>query len=417
VSAGTPVRTVPRADRFSVGDLLVEATTDLSARPSRLVMTLLGTVIGVAALVLTLGFAQTTADQLSRQFNAFAATQLVAGPERAQTGGGRSVAAAQLPWDAVERLQRLAGVESAAVVAEVGLPEGATVTAVPVNDPSQAATAAPRVFAASALLLDTVEGEVVTGRMFDAGHDRRGDRVAVLGARAADRLGVTRVDTQPSIFVDGLAYSVVGVFDGVAARSELLDAVVVPTGTARVDFGLSTPGEVQARIVVNSGTQVGGQAAIALAPDAPESIDVRAPAGRSDLARDVQADVNVVFLVLSGIVLLAGAIGIASVTTLSVLERTAEIGLRRALGATPRQIAGQFMVESVVVGLLGGLLGAALGVVVLLVVCVVQGWLPVLNPLVALAGVLLGGVVGVLAGGFPARRASRIEPVVALRGN
>jgi putative ABC transport system permease protein len=174
---------------------------------------------------------------------------------------------------------------------------------------------------------------------------------------------------------------------------------------------------VQARIVVNSGAQVGDQTAVALSPDAPESIDVRAPAGRSALARDVQADVNVVFLVLSGIVLLAGAIGIASVTTLSVLERTPEIGLRRALGATPRQIAGQFMVESVVLGLLGGLLGAAVGVLGLLAVCVVQGWLPALNPLVALGGVVMGGVVGVLAGGFPARRASRIEPVVALRGD
>ncbi|WP_432564147.1 ABC transporter permease [Kineococcus sp. SYSU DK003] len=404
-----------RADRFSVGDLLVEATTDLSSRPGRLVMTLLGTVIGVAALVVTLGFAQTTAEQLSRQFNAFAATQLVAVPEQAQVGG-RTVAAGTVPWDAVQRMQRLAGVEQAAVVAEVPLPEGATITAVPVNDPSQAPAAPPRLFAASAQLLDTLEGTVSTGRMFDAGHDRRGDRVAVLGARAAERLGVARVDTQPAIFVDGLAYSVVGVVDGVQARGELLDAVVIPTGAARSDFRLVSPGEVQARIVVDSGAQVGAQTALALVPDAPETLEVRAPPGRSALARSVQADVNVVFLVLSGVVLLAGAVGIASVTTLSVLERTGEIGLRRALGATPRQIAGQFMTESVVVGLLGGLLGAALGVLVLLLVCLVQGWAPVLNPLVAGGGVLLGGAVGLLAGGFPAWRASRIEPVVALRG-
>lgn len=413
---GPELPPVARADRFSAGDLLAEATSDLGSRPGRLVMTVLGTVIGVAALVMTLGFAQTTAGQLSRQFNQFAATQLVAVPEEAQSGD-RSVATGRLPWDAVDRMERLAGVERAAVVAEVALPEGATVTAVPVNDPSQAPTTPPRLFAASPALLDTVEGTVTTGRMFDTGHDERADRVAVLGLRAADRLGVTRIDTQPSIFVDGVSYAVVGIFDDVAARAELLDSVVIPTGTARADFGLTTPGELQARIVVNSGAQVGEQTALALSPDDPGSIEVRAPQGRSSLAQDVQADVNVVFLVLSGIVLLAGAIGIASVTTLSVLERTGEIGLRRALGATPRQIAGQFMTESVIVGLLGGLIGAALGVVALLVVSAVQGWLPVVNPLVALGGILLGGVVGVLAGGFPARRASRIEPVVALRGS
>ncbi|WP_432533922.1 ABC transporter permease [Kineococcus arenarius] len=415
--AAPPVPRVARADRFSAGDLLFEATTDLSSRPGRLVMTLLGTVIGIAALVLTLGFAHTTAQQLARQFNAFAATQLVAVPAQAQTGADRSATTGPLPWDAVERVQRLAGVRQAAVLAEVALPEGAAVTAVTVNDPSQAPAAPLRLFAASAHLLDTVEGTVTAGRMFDAGHDRRGDRVAVLGTRAAQRLGATRVDTQPSIFVDGVAYAVVGVFDDLAARAELLDAVVIPTGTARRDFRLSAPGEVQARIVVGSGAQVAGQTALALAPDDPDSVEVRAPAARSDLAQDVQADVNVVFLVVSGIVLLAGVVGIASVTTLSVVERTSEIGLRRALGATPRQIAGQFMTESVVVGLLGGLVGAAAGVTVLLVVCLVQGWAPVVNPLVPLGGVLLGGVVGALAGGFPAHRASRVEPVTALRGS
>ncbi|WP_459643839.1 ABC transporter permease [Kineococcus sp. NUM-3379] len=407
---------IARADRFSAGDLLVEATADLGSRPGRLVMTLLGTVIGVASLVMTVGFSQTTAAQLARQFNAFAATQLVATAEQARTGGGRSVAAGELPWDAVARMERLAGVRKAAVVAEVTLPEGATVTAVPVNDPSQAPVAPPRVFAASAQLLDTVEGTVSGGRMFDSGHDSRGDRVAVLGERVADRLGVTRVDAQPSVFIDGLAYAVVGVFGDVEARGELLDSVVIPTGTARADFRLGTPGEVQARIVVNSGAQVGAQTARALAPDEPAGIEVRAPRGRSELAQNVQADVNVVFLILSGVVLLAGAIGIAAVTTLSVMERTGEIGLRRALGATPRQISGQFMTESVILGLLGGLVGAAVGVLALLGVSLVQGWLPVVDPLVAVGGVALGGGIGVLAGGVPARRAARIEPVVALRG-
>jgi putative ABC transport system permease protein len=378
-------------------------------------MTIIGTVLGITALVATIGLAQTAAGQIARQFDANAVTQLVVTPETASTGGGTTVAATALPWDAVPRLERLAGIESAALLAEVQLPE-AVVTAVPVNDPSQPPSAPPPVYAASGELLDTLGGELSTGRFFDAGHDLRADRVAVLGARAAERLGVLRVDTQPSVFIDGVAYAVVGVVASVDARAELLGAVILPTGTARADFGLPAPGDAQARIAVGAGPQLRTQAALALAPDDPESLEVNAPDGRSALGQDVQADVNEVFVVLSVIVLLAGGVGIANVTTLSVMERVGEIGLRRAIGATGRQIAGQFVAESVVVGLLGGLIGAALGVFAVVGISLVRNWTPVVDPRIALGGALLGAVVGLVAGGLPARRAARIEPVDALRG-
>ena len=406
---------VHSADRFDLADLLGEATADIGSRPGRLVTTIVGTVLGVAALIATIGFAQTAAGQISRQFDASAATQLVVTPETTSTGGGATVAAGMLPWDSVVRLERLAGVESAALLAEVPLPE-ATITAVPVNDPSQPPVAAPPVYAVSAELLDTLGGELATGRFFDAGHDRRADRVAVLGARAAERLGVTRVDTLPSVFIDGTAYTVMGVVGALDARAELLNAVLVPTGTARADLGLAVPGDAQARIAIGAGPQLRAQAPLALAPDDPTSLQVDAPGSRSELGREVQADVNGVFVILSVIVLLAGGVGIANVTMLSVVERVGEIGLRRAVGATGRQIAGQFMAESVVIGLLGGLIGAALGVAAVVAISVVRGWTPVLDPWVALGGSLLGAVLGLVAGGLPARRAARIEPVDALRG-
>ncbi|WP_204261222.1 FtsX-like permease family protein [Blastococcus saxobsidens] len=408
-------RPVEPADRFRFSDLLGEATADIGSRPGRLVMTIAGTVLGISALITTIGLAQTTAGQIARQFDADAATQLVVTPRTASTGGGAVVATGALPWDAVPRLERLAGIESAALLAEVSLP-GAVVTTVPVNDPSQPPSAPPPVYAASEALLDTIGGRLSTGRFFDAGHDLRADRVAVLGVRAADRLGVQRVDTQPSVFVDGIAYAVLGVIDSVDARAELLNAVVLPTGTARADFRLSAPGDAQARIAVGAGPQLRGQAALALAPDDPESLDVSAPDGRSQLGRDVQADVNGVFVILSAVVLVAGGVGIANVTMLSVMERVGEIGLRRAIGATRRQIAGQFVAESVVVGLLGGLIGAALGVFAVVAISAVRAWTPVVDPWIALGGALLGAVVGLVAGGFPARRAARIEPVDALRG-
>ncbi len=409
------IRPVAPADRFRFPDLLGEATADIGSRPGRLVTTIVGTVLGIAALIATIGLAQTAAGQIARQFDANAATQLVVGPRTANTGGGATIAAGALPWDAVSRLERLAGIESAAVLAEVQLPE-AVVTAVPVNDPSRPPSAPPPIYAASAELLDTVGGRLATGRFFDAGHDGRADRVAVLGIRAAERLGLQRVDTQPSVFIDGIAYAVLGVVGSADVRAELLNAVIVPTETARADFRLAAPGDVQARIAIGAGPQLRNQAALALAPDDPESLEVRAPDGRSELGRDVQADVNGVFLVLAVIVLLAGGVGIANVTMLSVMERVGEIGLRRAIGATGRQIAGQFVAESVVIGLLGGLIGAALGVFAVVVISVVRDWTPVVDPRVAVGGALLGAVVGLVAGGLPAHRAARIEPVDALRG-
>ena len=406
---------ITRADRFSVQDLIVEAGYGIGARPTRLIMTTLGTTIGIASLVVTIGFAQTAASQIARQFDAVAATQVVIEPGSTDGMNGSERATGRLPWDAPDRVSRLAGVELAGLVSEVPL-DAVTITAVPVNDPSEPATLGPSLMATSPGLLDAVRGNIVTGRYFDTGHDARADRVAVLGSRAAERLGINRVDSQPSIFIGDSSYTVIGIIEGMERRSDLLDAVVVPMGTARADFGLTGPDELQIRIALGAGKVVAEQAPIALDPNAAENFEVQAPSARSALRENVQADVNVISLILGVLALVAGGLGIANVTLLSVMERVGEIGLRRALGATKRNISSQFMVESVVIGLLGGLIGAALGVFAVVIVSAIQQWAPVVDPWLAAGSALLGAVVGLAAGVYPALKASNIEPIVALRG-
>jgi putative ABC transport system permease protein len=409
--------TVARGDRFTFQDLVAEATADIGSRPARLVMTILGTVLGIASLVATLGFAQTAAAQIARQFDGVAATQVVVTPAKAKTGQeNTTVAAGRLPWDSPARVRMLVGVESAALLSELELAEGETITTVPVNDPSAPIVASPRLFAATADVLEAIEGTVMTGRFFDQGHEARTDRVAVLGQRAAQNMGVNRVDSQPSVFIAGVAYSVIGIMDSTDTRSELQDAVIIPQAAGRADFGLAAPSELAIRISVGAGPLVADQAVVALQPDAPESLEANAPSSSSDLSESVQSDVNVVFLILGVIALLAGGLGIANVTFLSVMERIGEIGLRRALGATRRQIGRQFMVESIVIGFIGGIVGSAVGVAAVILVAVMQGWAPETDPLVAIGGALLGAAVGWASGWYPARRAASIEPVEALRG-
>lgn len=406
---------VARTDRFGFRDLLAEAAAGIGARPGRLLLTILGTVLGIASVVVTVGLAQTASGQINKQFDAVAATQAVAKPETSNGWDGSERALGVLPWDAPARAERLAGVEAAGTFSTVDIGD-AEVTAVPVHDPSAARTVAPDVVATSPGALDSVRGRVVQGRYFDAGHDARGDRVAVLGVEAARRLGVVRVDRQPSIFIGDRAYQVIGIVDDVQRRSDVLGAVILPEGTARADFALAAPDELHLHLAVGAGPVVGSQLPTALSPNAPETIDAQTPPATSQVRQSVQADVNTIFLALGGVALLIGGVGIANVTLLSVLERVGEIGLRRALGATRRDIGAQFMVESVVVGLLGGMLGAALGVAVVVGVSAAQDWTPILDMRMVALAAAAGGVIGLLAGLYPSLKAASIEPIAALRG-
>lgn len=420
-------RSKVQTPKLSIRDLFEEMVGGLLGRPGRLILTALGTVLGIIALVSTLGLAKTAGNQIVSRFDELSETRIVVSPQDNSFGGSEGTSS--IPWNAEVRLARLNGVAAAGTKSDVDV-SGALSRSVPVVDPLGINEHQISVIATSGGLLDAVRGTIRTGRYFDNGHSDRADAVVVLGPAAAQRLNVFRLDTQPAIFIGEQSFIVLGIIDDVAREPDLLNAIVMPDGTAREFFNLAAPAEVHIdaevgatsllaneRMTIVENGSAANMVQIALTPDDPDSLRTQASQGYTAVRQDVEGDVDALFIVLGSVSLLVGGLGIANVTLVSVLERTPEIGLRRALGASRRHIASQFLLESTVTGLLGGIIGAALGVLVIVVTSAVRDWTPVLEGYLPFAAVGLGAVIGLIAGTYPALRAARTEPITALRSS
>lgn len=395
---------------MTVKDLANESVAGLFARPGRMVLTVLGTVIGLAALVATLGLSRTAGNRIVGRFDELAATEIVVSPKPSAT----TSATPALPWDAPDRLTRLNGVAAAGNMSALNV-GSRLVAASPVRDPQNQTAFKLNVSAASPGLFQAVRAKVRTGALINAAQSARADRVAVLGPNAASRLGITRVDQLPAITIGDDLYLVIGILDGVARQPDLLGAVIIPEGTAQRYYQLTNPGVVVVETRIGAARLISQQVAPALRPDNPRSLKVVSPPEPQRVRDAVQNDLNLLFLILGGVSLLVGAIGIANVTLVSVMERTGEIGLRRALGASRRHIAQQFLLESTTMGFVGGILGASIGTLVVVAVSAYQTWTPVLDPVAPFLAPVIGGLTGLISGTYPAVRAARLSPVDALR--
>jgi ABC-type antimicrobial peptide transport system permease subunit len=411
IDESAPVRR--RLSSIRLRDLLDETLAGIFARPARAALTTLGTVLGLASLVATLGISRTAGNQIVERFDELQATQVVV---RARSSGERQERQGEglaLPWDVEGRLTSLNGVVAAGSVADV--PNPGAVRTVPLRDPEGITERTVPVLAASAGFLDAVRGHVASGRWFDAGHIGRGDQVAVVGADLAAELGIADVARQPGLFVGEHLFTVVGIVDEARRDRGLLGSVVITSTVADERFGVSRPERVVIETDLGAANLIADQAPVALNPNAPESLAASAPPTPTRARDEVQSDVNGLFLLLGVISLVVGAIGIANVTLVTVMERTGEIGLRRAIGARRRHIAVQFLCESAAMGLVGGIIGASVGIVVVVSVSAAQDWTPLLDVWLPFLAPPAGALVGLIAGLYPSIRAARMEPVEALR--
>lgn len=386
---------------------------NLGLRPARTTLTMLGTVLGVGSFVVVLGLTSTGAGQIDSAFSMQTATQVVLSDAGGDLSGEGTTD--NLPEDAETRVERLNGVEAAGVTWPVG--GGATVVSTSLRPDAHSAQIA--VAAASPGYLRAAEFSMEAGSGINGFQRTHALPIAVVGTAVADQLGIGPLTaTTPALFIDGQAFTVIGIVRAAARDPLAASTVYIPDTTARALFGAPLTYATASMLIrtrIGAADLVAAQVAVALRPDAPELIAVVAPPQPTALRGAVFDSLSGLFLILAAVTLLIGAVSIANTTLVSVMERTAEIGLRRALGARPRHIAAQFLAESAMIGTVGGVVGTALAIAAVLAVALARQWTAVLDPVATFAAPLAGTLAGIAAGVYPALLASRIEPLDALR--
>jgi putative ABC transport system permease protein len=400
------------ASRLRPRDLASEALAGLLQRPGRSALTMLGTMLGIASFVAIVGLSQTAGGQIGKQFNVLDATQVTV----SDTGANQaSKPTLDFPAKSDAITDRIHGVIAAGVWWTVPFGNAAVSSRPGAGQGDQLSLP---VTAATPGALTASGVQLASGVLFNQFHQAHAQNVALLSSATAASLGISSLQQQPAIFIGGQPFTVIGIIASDQRLPQLNLGVTVPASTALRLWGKPQAGQGASMLIhtrLGAAQVVAGQVPIALRPDNPKLLSAAAPPSPTQLKHAVTTSLNTLFLALAGIALVVGAIGIANTTLVAVLERTSEIGLRRALGARPRHIGTQFLTESTALGLFGGLVGASLGVLTTLVVTIYHHWTALLDPRVVLAAPVAGGIVGLLAGLYPALRASTVEPADALR--
>jgi putative ABC transport system permease protein len=395
---------LPKPRRLGPRDILRLGGHGMRTRPLRAVLSAMGIAIGIAAMITVVSIPASSAKALQDEIAALGPNLLTAQP--GQTFFGDT---AELPESAVPMVRRIAPVTSAAAIGTVSATVRRT-DRVPEEE-----TGGLAVYAAKPDLLDTLRGSVHSGRFLDAASERY--PTVVLGSEAATRLGIDRVDpAAPSqVWLGGQWFTVIGILDKMPLAPEIERSVLVGWDAAKDRLSFSGhPSVVYLRAKDSQVEAVRSVLAQTISPEKPNEVQVRLPSEALVAKRLADSSYSALFLALGGVALLVGGVGVANTMVIAVLERRREIGLRRALGATRRQVRGQFLAESVLLSTLGGVVGVLVGVGATAAYALLKHWPAVFPPAALLGGAGVSALVGALAGMYPAMRAARLTPTEAL---
>jgi putative ABC transport system permease protein len=384
-------------------DLARVAGVGVRTRRLRAALSALGIAIGVAAIVAVLGLSASSQAGLLAEIDRLGTNLLTV------TNGQNLLGqAAELPKAAPAMVARIGPVTQ---VADTGS-TGVSVYRSPLIP--RVETNALSVQAGSLDLLPAIGTGVAQGRYLNAATAT--EPVAVLGAVAAQRLGIDHVYPGERVWLGGQWFYVVGILQPAVLAPEIDSSVLIgfPAARTYLDFD-GHPSTIYVRARTDQVEAVQGVLAATANPEAPNEVDVSQPSAALVARAAAQSALNGLFLGLGAVSLLVGAVGVANIMVISVLERRSEIGLRRALGATRGHIRAQFLSEAVLLAGLGGVAGVAIGALSTAVYALTRGWSITVPALAWGGGFGAALAIGALAGLLPALRAARLSPTDALR--
>jgi putative ABC transport system permease protein len=403
-AAAVPVQSRIAAARLPVRELIGTALGGLRTRRLRAGLSALGIAIGIGAMVAVVGVSASAQANLLAEIDALGTNLLTVSPGQTFLGANEV-----LPDTSSAMIRHMQNVQGDAAVYQVS---AANVYRTPLVPAAQ--TGGIGVDAAADSLPQVMGTGMASGHFLDAVSDRFPE--VVLGAQAAQVLEITRVGGHVMVYLGNTWFNVIGTL-----RPALLDPTLDSTAfislpvAERLFHTQPNPSEIYVRANQNDVIGVSNLLAATADPQNADGVSVSRPSDALEARAAAKGQFTTLLLGLGAVALLVGAIGIANIMVISVLERRGEIGLRRALGATRRHISTQFLAESALLAVLGGILGLVLGAGATAIYAVSKHE-PFVVPLYALiAAPAAGFVIGAIAGLYPAAKAARLSPTEALR--
>jgi putative ABC transport system permease protein len=401
--------TVPNPERIEAArlpprELFGVAMQGLRTRKLRAALSALGIAIGIGAMVAVVGVSASSQAKLLATIDALGTNLLTVSPGTNFLGNSEV-----LPATSVPMIDRMAHVDSDVAIYQLS---NLIVLRTPYVPAEQ--TGGIGVDAAGDNLPKVVGTTMASGRFLNAVSSRYPE--VVLGAQAASVLQINQVGGHLMVYLGNAWFTVVGILKPVTLDSTLDSTAFISLPVAERMFQTQpNPSEIYVRANVNYVDQVSNLLAPTADPQDSSGVSVTRPSDVLEARAAAKGQFTTLLLGLGAVALLVGAIGIANIMVISVLERRGEIGLRRALGATRRHISTQFLTESALLAAFGSIVGLLLGAGATEVYSVGQNE-PFVVPLYALiAAPLAGLVIGALAGLYPAAKAARLSPTEALR--